>query len=475
MSRPSPTLGTKLFYGFGSVAYGVKDQGFAFLLLIYYNQVLGLPEQWVGLAILIALVADALSDPIVGYVSDNLHTRWGRRHPLMYFSAIPVAISYYVLWNPPSGLSHESLFAYLVVVAIVVRTFITFYEIPSSSLVPELTSSYDERTSLLGFRYFFGWWGGLAMAVLAFQLFLQPDAEHPVGVLNPEGYAAYGLAAALIMAAAIFVSALGTHPYIPYLKKPPAKRPFAARRVLSELRATLSNRSLLALFGAMVFGSMASGLMAALNIYFNTFFWELSANEMSLLVLANFASAALALAIAPRLSQRLGKKRAAISFSVAAIVSGPLPVVLRLLGLFPENGSAALMPTLLLANTFIVTLLIGSSIVTASMVADIVEDSELVTGRRSEGTFSAATSFVQKCVSGIGIFASTVLLGAIGFPQGAKPGAVAPEVVRDLGLVYTPILVALFVVSIGFLSLYPITRARHEENLRRLAREARAR
>ena len=107
------------------------------------------------------------------------------------------------------------------------------------------------------------------------------------------------------------------------------------------------------------------------------------------------------------------------------------------------------------------------------MIADVVEDSELSTGRRSEGTFFAANSFVQKCVSGIGIFASTLLLGMIGFPQ-AKPGEVAPEVVRDLGLIYTPMIVGLLLVSIGFLALYPISRAKHEDNLRRLASAAAA-
>lgn len=474
MSRPSPTLATKLFYGFGSVAYGVKDQGFGFLLLLYYNQVLGLPERWVGLAILIALVADAISDPIVGYVSDNLHTRWGRRHPFMYLSAVPVALSYYFLWSPPSGLSHEALFAYLVGVAILVRTFITFYEIPSSSLVPELTASYDDRTSLLGFRYFFGWWGGLTMAVLAFWVFLQPDAAHAVGVLNPEGYRAYGVAAGVVMVVAILISALGTHSYIPYLRKPP-RRVLAPRLALAELRVTLSNRPFLALFGAMIFSSMAGGLMAALNVYFNTYFWELSENEMSLVVLSSFVSAALAVAIAPRLSRAMGKKRAAISVALAAIVAGPLPIVLRLVGLFPENHAPALLPVLVVANVVVVTLLIAASILSSSMLADVVEDSELTTGLRSEGTFSAATSFVQKCVSGIGIFASTLLLGAIGFPQGAKPGEVPAEVVRDLGLTYVPMLVVLYLVCVAFLGLYPITRAKHEENLRRLADAANAR
>jgi len=468
MSRPSPTLRTKLFYGFGSVAFGIKDQGFAFLLLLYYNQVLGLPEHLVGLGIMITLVADGLSDPIVGYFSDNLHTRWGRRHPLMYFSAIPVAVSYFLLWNPPAGLSHEALFAYLVVISIVIRTFIDFYEIPSTSLVPELTSSYDERTSLLSFRFFFGWWGGLAMGLLAFQLFLQPSAEHPVGVLNPDGYRSYGLAASVLMAVAILISTVGTHSYIPYLKQPPPKRPFDLRRSLAELRATLSNRSFVVLFGAMVFGSMAAGLTAALNIYFNTFFWELTTNQMSALVLTSFVSAALALVIAPPLARRLGKKAAAVALSLAGITIAPLPIVLRLAGLFPDNHSPALLPTLLVANTIIVTLLIASNIVSSSMVADVVEDSELATGRRSEGTFAAASSFVEKCVSGIGIFGSTLLLSAIGFPQGAKPGEVSPQIVRDLGLAYAPLVVVLFLVAIAFLALYPIDRARHEENLRLL-------
>jgi len=469
-SRPSLGGRTKVLYGVGAFAFGVKDNGFSFFLLLYYNQVLGLPEAWVGLGIMVALVIDALVDPVIGHVSDHLHSRWGRRHPFMYAAAVPVAVAYFLLWNPPAGLPARSLFAYFVVVAVIVRASIALYEIPSASLVPELTGHYDERTSILSYRYFFGWWGGLGMMVLAYALFLQPDATHAVGVLNPTGYRRYGLVAALVMLTAILVSALATHPFIPSLKAPPRRRAKGLGGIFHELVETLSNPSFVALFLAGIAGAMAAGLTAALTVYLYTYFWELTSNEITVLVLAYFVSAVLAFAATPVVSRRLGKKPAAIAVSLAALAIGPTPIALRLLGVFPPNRSPALLPTLLVFNTIGLALFIMSSILTSSMVADIVEDSELSTGRRSEGVFVAAQSFVLKAVSGVGIFASSLLPRAIGFPAGARPGEVDPAVVRALGLVYAPVIVALYLIALGFLSTYRIDRARHEANLERLAR-----
>ena len=470
ITRPALGRWTKVLYGAGAIAFGVKDNGFQFFLLLYYNQVLGLPESWVGLGIMVALFIDALVDPVIGYASDHLHSRWGRRHPFLYASALPVAVSYWLLWNPPAGLSQGTLFAYFLVTAVLVRFFVGFNEIPSSSLVPELTGDYDERTSILSYRFFFGWWGGLTMTVLAYAAFLQPDAEHPTGVLNPAGYGRYGLAASVTLAAAILVSALGTHWTIPHLRQPPVERGQGVAGAFAELRETLSNRSFLALFCAGIFAAMAGGLVGALGIYVNTYFWELSSTQISVLTLGYFVSAALALGVAPRLSRRLGKKRAAIATSLAAIAIGPAPVALRLLDAFPANGSPALMPLLFVFGTATVALLIMSGILTASMVADIVEDSEVTTGRRSEGVFVAANSFVQKAVSGIGIFVSSLLLGVIGFPREARPGEVGSEVVQRLGLIYAPTIVLLYLIALAFLSTYGISRASHEENLRRLER-----
>jgi Na+/melibiose symporter-like transporter len=274
------------------------------------------------------------------------------------------------------------------------------------------------------------------------------------------------------MATAILVSSLGTHRHIPNLKKPPPARPFAFGRALREVGETLGNRSFLTLFAAGFFAAMAAGLSAALNIYFNTYFWELTSDQITVLIVAYFPAAATALVLAPRLSARLDKKPAAITVSLLAIVFAPVPIALRLFGWFPDNDSPRLLPTLLAFSTLEVTLIITSSILVSSMVADVVEDSEIATGRRSEGVFFAARSFIQKAVSGVGVFLSTLILSAIGFPDGAQPGEVDPSIILRLGTVYAPALVVLYLVSLAFLSAYRISRARHEENLRRLGNAA---
>ena len=151
-----PSVGLKLAHGFGAAAFGIKNNGFDYFLLLFYGTVIGLEPGLVGLAILIALVFDAVSDPLVGYWSDNFRSKWGRRHPFMYAAALPVAFSYFLLWNPPE-LSQTGLFLYLTCLAVLIRTFITFYETPSSALIPELSTDYDERTSLQSYRLFFGW------------------------------------------------------------------------------------------------------------------------------------------------------------------------------------------------------------------------------------------------------------------------------------------------------------------------------
>ena len=215
------SFATKFFYGFGSISFGIKNNGFSYFVLFVYTIAFGLEPWMAGLALNLILVADAITDPLVGYYSDRLRSKWGRRHPFMYAAAIPVTLSYYFLWVPPEGLTQWQLFSYLLVCATIIRIFITFYEVPSIALGPELTDNYVDRTSLMSYRYFFGWFGGLTTYNLVWWVF---EDKYEGGRANPELWAEYGLIAALLIFLGIIVTSLGTHKHIPDLIEPPERK-----------------------------------------------------------------------------------------------------------------------------------------------------------------------------------------------------------------------------------------------------------
>ncbi len=459
------SLSTKLYYGFGAVANGAKSNGFNYLLLFYYSQVIGLRADLVSLGILIALVFDAVSDPMVGYISDNFHSKLGRRHPFMYAAGLPVAVAYYFLWAPPAW-DENALFLYFVCMAVMIRTLITFYEIPSTALVAELTEDYDVRTEMMSYRYFFAWWGGLTMAVLNYLVFLP---EEKGGLEYVEGWTNYGLTASIIIFLSIYISAAGTHRHIPYLKRPPVKESFSLERTANELKETLSNRSFFALFLSALLMAVAAGVSTSLSIYFSRHFWELTSSQIGYMNLPYFFSAFLALFIAPTVSRIMGKKRGGMTVFGVAFAMAPMPYILRILGYFPENGTSELFWVLLVFNTIEVTLIITASSLIAAMIADVVEDSEVKTGRRSEGIFFAANSFAQKAVNGLGVVVAGQILAYIQFPTQAKPGEIPDSTLMDLAYIYIPVLLFFYLLALSALGLYRINRDDHSANLRRLS------
>lgn len=465
---------TKLAYGFGSVAYGVKDHGFSYFLLIFYSQVMGVDARLVGLAITIALILDAISDPIVGYWSDNLRSRWGRRHPFMYASAVPVAATYYLLWAPPVGWSQEALFFYLLSLAILIRTFITFYETPSSALTPELSDDYDQRSSLISYRFYFGWTGGNAMSVLMFMAVFPAFVTATIanGQFNREAYALYGVIAAALIFLGIVVSAVGTHSRIPHLKPPPAKRKLTLLTIFREIFETLANRSFVALFTASLFGSIAAGLSAALAFYFGIYFWGFTSIQIGVITIGVFGSAVIGALMAPLATRTLGKKRAAMIIGLIAFIGSPFPIVLKLAGVLPTDPSFVFW-FVFVAGLIDVGLIICFQILMASMMADLVEQSELKTGRRSEGIFVAAVTFIRKMVTGLGVMAASVILTLAQIAPGADPSSVSAQSAYDLGFYYVPTILALWFAMMGAIAAYSLDRAGHEDNLRRL-RERRA-
>jgi glycoside/pentoside/hexuronide:cation symporter, GPH family len=458
-------LRTKIAFGSGSLAFGIKDQGFGTLLMLYYNQVIGLSAAWVGLAILVATIIDAVTDPMIGQWSDHYRSRLGRRHSFMYASALPVAIAYLLLWAPPDA-APPAQFAWLLVTSIVVRVAISAFEVPSSALMAELTADYDERTSLSLWRSIFLALGLVGGGVLAFKVFLTPTPEQPIGQLNAAGYAQYSVFACVVMLFAILVATRGTQDRIPLLNPPKPRE--VGENLISNMKVLLSNRAYVSVVACIFFFAIGGGLTSTLGAYIATYFWKLSADQLGSLAGGAGIGAILGLAISG-VAGRFGKRNLAIGAFAVALVASISLVSLKLAGVIDLDADG-MMP-LLVAQTMTVSATVAIGLVMGgSMLADVADHVEARSGRRMEGLMFAALIMTQKAVSGMGVFVSGMVLTAIAFPEKANPATVPPETLTHLGLFYVlslGIMVTLALVSIAF---YPITRKSHDSTVAELRR-----
>ena len=461
----------KLTYGIGQIAEGLKNTSFGLLVLFYYNQVLEVPGTLCGLALGIALIFDAATDPLAGSLSDNWKSKLGRRHPFMYASAIPLAICFYLLFTPPD-LGEFGLFIWLVSFAILTRAAMTLYHVPHIALGAELTENFEERTVVVSFRTAFGTFGGFIALALAFLVFFTATEEFSNGQLNAAAYSPFALTLAIGMILTIWISAYGTRSEIPNL--PPAPEhpeSLSIKRVFAEAKLALENRSFRWLFIGVVIVFLMVGVDTALNLYMNTYFWELTSRQIFFYSIATPIGVIIGTFFTRWIHSKWDKKPGVVFGTSWWAACQIIPVVLRLLDLFPENGTMALFVTLT-----VVKFLQGVGVVQAlvsfnSMVADIADQHELQTGKRQEGIFFGAVSFSNKSASGLGTLAAGVALDLIRWPTGVDIRSAAdipPETLLYLGLLFGPIVSGFAVVSIWCYAHYDLTREKHQEILRQL-------
>ena len=461
---------TKLVYGLGQGAEGLKNTAFGIFLLFYYNQVLGLPGTLAGLALGISLVFDAIFDPLVGSISDNFRSKLGRRHPFMYAAILPMSIGFFLLFSPPV---HEqwALFAWLFMCATLTRGGMALFHVPHIALGAELSGDFEERTSIVGVRQFLATFGGLLAIGIGFGVYFRSTAVHAQGQFNIEGYSPYAATLAVMMAAAMFVSAWGTRRQIPLLGQPIGKAPpggvwSVVARMWRETLGALRNSSFRWLFIGVLIVFLMVGADAALNLYMNTFFWELRSSDL----LYFFVAAPLGIMVGALFTRRLNhsfdKKPAVIWGTGLWAVGQLLPVMLRFAGYFPANGTRELLWTLVL-----IKFLQGAAVVQAlvsfnSMVADIADEHELETGRRQEGIFFAAVSFANKCTTGLGNILAGIALDVIHWPRGTQIQSAADipaHTINLLGVLSGPIVAGFCVICVWCYGHYHLTRERHEE------------
>jgi glycoside/pentoside/hexuronide:cation symporter, GPH family len=469
---PLLTARIRLLYGFGLSAEGVKNNAFNMFLLFYYQQVAGLGPVLTGLALFIALCFDAVTDPLVGVWSDGLRSRLGRRHPFMYAASVPLAVCFYAVFNPPAGAGEGLLFCWLLASACGTRFSMTLFMIPHQSLLPELTQDYEQRTRLQGARTVFAWLFGLLSAVLAYRVFLRETAGYPY---NPAGFPAFALYGALVMLVTTTLSSLGTQ-RVALAVQPPEDsiRRVPVRALFSEIRRALSSRNYRTAVVGGLLGSVGFGLAENLGNYMNLYFWGLKAQELAIFIAVIAVASLLVMSVAPRLASRYGKGRVAMSAALLGGMVTPLMVTLRLLGLLPPSGTRELIGVLCVAVFIGYSAIITGFIMVGAMIADVTDEHELRTGARQEGLLFAAMTLIAKAASGLAPLVAGLVIKLSGFPENARAGAVAPEVIRNLG-----VFVALFGLGIGVLASlayarYQLTRVEHDKIVQALGRASHA-
>jgi GPH family glycoside/pentoside/hexuronide:cation symporter len=446
-------------YATGAIAYGIKDNGFSVFLLLFYNQIIGLDAGMVGLMLFFALVADAIIDPSVGHLTDRTRSRWGRRHPWLYASALPIAGFWILLWMPPEA-SDAVQYAWLFVFAMLVRMSLSLNEVPSVALAPEMTPDYHERTALLGLRSLLGWTGGLIILALAFGLFRLADPEHA----SRDDFFAYAVTGAAIMFITVMTSALGTHRRFARPVSGEVHHP-GLRDMLEVARFRPYQILLLAFF----FAFANQGVTFALSSYLLAFVWKLGPTEQVVYSLVLFFGVATALVLARKAGLVWGKRITAMRLVVVGNVIGVLPYALVVLGWFPTTGTTA--ATAIYFGLVILSTGAGIAVmITAlSMMADVTTAYQEQSGKAQEGTFFAGYFFTQKCVTGVGILLSGQVLRLIDFPANARPDTVPTTVIDSLALLYVILTLCFGLATAWALSRFPIDRkpdAVHVETVR---------
>jgi Na+/melibiose symporter-like transporter len=571
------SLGTMLTFGIGSMTVGIKNNLLGTFLLIYFNQVLGLPAILAASAMAIALIVDAISDPVVGIWSDRVRSRWGRRHPFIYAAIIPFALSYYFILQNPGSISageitESELFTRLLILMIIMRLSMTFYEVPRGALQPELTKDYDQRNQISGISMAFGWIGGAGMASIAYAFFFveTPEFQGSRAFLRPEAFEILAFWGGLSLFLSAVISNVGLHKHIPSLHIPeernlddfdnkgtifvkelsfsnlyrpkPAttllgyiknffkgiltiihvqliilgwllanfiygfaylfpifsnlpdkwkkwfvwipklqwiiklhKGEFWVKKFFTEGLETINNRSWIVLFFAGVVYSLLVGLGSNAGMYHNLYFWEWTPKTIAIFPTVGFISVVIVSMLAGRVAQGRDKKKVAVGIFLTTIITGPLPVILRLMDphfeatLFPANGTDALWWIMITHYVFEVCLGSLGFIFIGSMTMEIVEDVEKTTGRREEGLLGTVNTFVQKFVGAGGVFLSGVIISYVGFDAaGVTFEELTGSVIDRFATIHVILGATLPFISTLLVLLYNIDRKGHLENVENL-------
>ncbi|MDQ2690627.1 MAG: MFS transporter [Chloroflexota bacterium] len=436
---------------------------------IYLTDVVGLDPRLGSFGALIGIAWDAVNDPLIGLLSDRMRTRWGRRRPFLLWFAIPFGLSFVMLWSAPAWESEVALLAYVTLTFMLADTLQTLISVPFLSLTPELTSDYDERTTLTSFRSFFQLAGALSVVIAAPAIV---DGVLASGGTQQQGFMLVGaifggIAAIPLLLIGLFIRETSrpeqteSLPFRETLKAAWQNIPFRYAIGMYMLNWSAVDMVAVAFPYFLLYWVAQGDLLATipflgLNLAYETAFFGIL---MSVCIL--FIPFWLWLA-------RKRNKREAYMYGMI------FWVIVQLMIFTIQPGDTTWL--------LVIAALAGISVSAAyvlpeSLFADVIEWDELRTGRRQEGIFYGLRTLIRKLTGALVIFVTLQLLGSSGYvspPPGSiqfTQGDSALQMVRQL---VSPMSATIVCGTILLAWLFPLSREQYER-IQRLLEQRRKR
>lgn len=433
----------KFMYGVGDIGFSLTTTILGAYFAIFMTDVVGIRPGIAAIAIFLGRSWDYINDPIFGYLSDRTRTRWGRRRPFLLFGTLPLAITFTMLWWRPPWDGAIPLAVYYAVAYILFEAANTLLYMPYFALTPELTSDYDERTSLTTYRMFFSILGSLVAFTVPLMM---------VGTFTPDNaprVLVMGLTFSIIAAIPMLVVFFGTRERSDYMDQ-------AKASLLQSLKAALGNKPFL--YGLAIFLAtwISVEILQASMLYFIKYVVKREPQN-DLIMATIFVVAIFALPIWNWVSLRWSKRWAYI-YGIAfwAVVQ------IVLITVNPATSMAVILFLCTLAGVGVA----AAHVLPWAILPDAIEWDQYHTGERHEGMFYSLTTLSKKIATSIALPLVLLLLDATGYAPNV--GQQSSGALLGIRIAIGPIPAVLLGVGIIFAFKYPLDREQFAEIVSKL-------
>ncbi len=430
----------KLGYGLSGYCSFIAWTAFSYYGLYFFTDVVGLSAVFAGAMISLGTLWDAITDPVVGGISDNLKCKYGRRRPLIIGVAIPfvfISILMFTNW----GFSESVAKVYFVIIILLYYTAQTVLDISSSALGSEMTLDYDERSTLATYKNYFG-----LLATVAISPTLVLVAYFGEFFENPD-YGWSCTVAVYMMIALIFIMILwrATRGYERHRGEGTSKFSVADIKELFNNKAT---RIVAIIFAIGIFSNTIN---YSIQVYYFTNYAQLTGGQIASVTMVFGVASIIGAWVVEILMKKYGKKLAWV------IGVGSEGIVLAaMVGLFIHPGQIGMIYAL------VILMAIGNAAVYQvpwAMIPDCVDVTELSTGKRIDGIVFGTVAFLQKASGALGAALLGILLTAIGYSDAAVQ---TPETLAGLKNVFGFLVGGLYLISVIIVLKYPLSKKKHD-------------